>query len=528
MVEGGLGYGGRRDSIPGRELGQICPPEHVCIVYKDPSLPVYDEAFFESLLDTYMDAVYPMFPIITREEVRESIAQLHLRSHAAFVYALAAVVIGHTGVNTKDGNDRRTQVKYLVEQSLAYRGMLRPGIDIDIKFLMTNCLLSSSLVGVNDVVTAWAYLREAITIGAILGLHETKKLATFPLVERARRQRLYWMLYIHERFLSIHYYRPVVLTPMGVLPERDGVLPAGIHDGFTQLIKLFSLLDSNFINAYLDNTLQITQKWVEEKQEQLTSATDLESLTEMQKVDILITQLWMRMLVWQMAMSHLMLSSNNSTGSMSLLFPVEVARRLRALITGCSKRSIQVHGAGIVQKLFELAMGIADVIALIPSESLEENAGRIENFLWISQFLLEQPSLSATQKDALEKKLEVIREVTGIPVSPVGNCAVVPYAPSAASSTSINEQLHANLRNDDPWLSLSKTVADGVLDPTSRRDSLASEEGYEGPISWIANLSNVSGASKELLHNLEYSLPLWNDDGENAASATPQQRTRQI
>lgn len=512
--------------------------------YKDPSLPVYDKAFFESLVEPYLESVYPMFPVITAYELRQAISQIHDRMNLAFVSALAAVVIGHTGVRTRDANNRRAQVKYLVNQSLESKGVIKPDIIVDVQLVMTNCMLSSSLVGINEVLTAWIYLREAITMASILGLHETKKMASLPICERARRQRLYWMLYIHERFLAIHYYRPVVMTPLSVLPERDVAIPARIHDGFMQLIKLFSLIDTNFINAYLDNSLQITEKWVEEKQWQLTSATEIESLSEMQRVDLIITQQWLRMLVWQMAMSHLMVNSSASTSTRLLLFPIEAARKLRVMIASCSKKSIEVHGAAILQKLFELAMGISDVISLMPSESIEENAGRIEDFMWIAQFLLGQTSVSATQKDTLRRKLDIISDATGIPIGPVvpgisasdaASAASAAYqplpqtnagtatpagpsgssGPSGPSATTTVTSAKTNdadmdpfgLSGDDPWLTLSRSVAEGV-DQKSRRNSETLEMygGSGAPISWIASLSNLSGGSQELLHNLEYPL----------------------
>jgi hypothetical protein len=231
----------------------------------------------------------------------------------------------------------------------------------------------------------------------------------------------------------------------------------------------------------------------------------------MQKVDVTITQQWLRMLVWQMAMRHLLLSSNISAGPMSLLFPVEVARKLRVLVTNRS-REIQVHGVAILQKLFEIAMGISDVLTLIPAESIEENADRIEDFVWIVRFLLAQPSVTSVQKEALQKNLETILEAAGIPVtSPlssttiavadVNNAVPSSSSPIGMQETPARRAMDTETQLDDPWLILYRSVAGGL-----NRNNETPEEPFVGPMSWIASLNDLSGASQELLHNLEYPL----------------------
>jgi hypothetical protein len=54
---------------------------------------------------------------------------------------------------------------------------------------------------------------------------------------------------------------------------------------------------------------------------------------------------------------------------------------------------------------------------------------------------------------------------------------------------------------DDPWLILYRSVAGGL-----NRNNETPEEPFVGPMSWIASLNDLSGASQELLHNLEYPL----------------------
>ena len=276
----------------------------------------YDFTLFVDLIPAYMKNVYPVWPAISEEEVRESIALMDDSKHRAFVYTIAAVTLAHTQLKAE--KDIKQQVEDLLLMALHARGPIMANEEFCVRRIMTSIGLSSLLVWTGDVEVAWLYLREAITMASIV---ELVKCDSSP-QEKARRLRVYWILYIHERFMAIHYYRSVILTPI-LLPEEDIGLPAGVHNGFLQIVKLFSLVDSNFINAYRGE--DVTESWFQEKQSEINKS-EFNDLNEMQQADLIITQQWLLMLVWQMAVSRY-----SSEGCMSLLFPAEIAKKLRQI-----------------------------------------------------------------------------------------------------------------------------------------------------------------------------------------------------
>jgi hypothetical protein len=71
-----------------------------------------------------------------------------------------------------------------------------------------------------------------------------------------------------------------------------------------------------------------------------------------------------------------------------------------------SRQDIEVHGSSITQKLFEITDTIADVLIHIPAATLEETALRIDDFLFILDFVLLLPQLDATRRGILLEKLE--------------------------------------------------------------------------------------------------------------------------
>jgi hypothetical protein len=114
--------------------------------------------------------------------------------------------------------------------------------------------------------------------------------------------------------------------------------------------------------------------------------------------------------LWKMSMARYRLDLDLEAGPMSLLFPIEIARRLHAIVTTISLRDISVHGCSLIQKLFELTISISDVIILIPAEQLQESEQRIQSYLRISDFLFKQPTVRPLQKDLLAEKVQNVKK----------------------------------------------------------------------------------------------------------------------
>jgi hypothetical protein len=70
-----------------------------------------------------------------------------------------------------------------------------------------------------------------------------------------------------------------------------------------------------------------------------------------------------------------------------------------------------VHGSSIVQKLFEITDTIADVLIHVPTGTLEETALRIDDYLFILDFVLLFPTLDTTRRGILLEKLERLQSM---------------------------------------------------------------------------------------------------------------------
>lgn len=372
----------------------------------------YGPSFFMPLIPEYMAFVYPFYPIITEYELRESIFKMTTDiGHCYFVYATGAVIL-----NLKRNDPLAFRhVELLIMHVLELRGAIKPDRSVTIRTIMTSDYVHTCLVAHHNPEMGWFYLREAIAMAQILRIDETRELAKLNASERARRQRLTWMLCIHERFLGIHIYRPATFLPLLCLPEYDPTLTAGVHNGFIQIIRLFRNVDSLFLKHWLNSGADstITSTWIEETQKRLdVSEIDTEGLTEVQQTDIMITRHWLRMIVWEIAMSACLLSSDAPNDFMSLDFPVCAARDLRELVVRMSPSSFDVNGSCIVQKLFELTYAIADVIIHVPASSFQRASDRYEIFLVLIRFVLGLGWIDELQRHMLQEKLDTLCSAT--------------------------------------------------------------------------------------------------------------------
>lgn len=414
----------------------------------------YNAPFFESLIPDYIESVYPVNPIITAAEVQESINKMYTdKEHYAFVFAFGAVTLNLTFTGPRHTPDLSRKITQMITTAVESRGAFMFEETITLRKIMVSMFLHNCLMTLRKLDPAFFYMRDAISMIQLLRVDDEEEMAKFDVYERSKRQRLYWESFIHERYLGILDYRQAILPPLKDLPERDDSLPPGIFDGFNQIIKLFRLVDGDFLRNWLDshNSSTLTPTWIENKYKELDenrdgTAQEISMLNEMQQADLLITRHWMRTLIWRMAMSRTLLSSGSSKECLSLLFPVRLSQQLRQLISNMSREAIEIHGSGIVQKLFELTDTIADVVIHVPAATLEETAARLDDFLFLLRLIFTFPRLDSLRQQILRKKLETLQDMFPHMVNSETNSPSFP--PAAIQRASSN----------DPWLYEAKSM----------------------------------------------------------------------
>lgn len=409
-----------------------------------PNSESFTNGFFHSLLPEFEKVVYPFSPAITPEDILASISMMHHNPEdAALVYAYAAVTtfLSQTADNTH--GSVAAQISNLVYHSLEAHhragtsshgpGRVDEGVPHSIKRIVTCIYLEISTMGLTRLDRSFSFIREAISLIQVMEVQQrTLPDPTRTPYPTARFQQVYWEAYIHERFLTIADGYPSIMPPLHTnLSATDASTPEHIRVGFNCLIELFLILDETFLACWQSQRGAIgglTVQWIENKQVQLDQAemnaataearmsnAGHAGFTELQRADLFITRLWLRTLLWQLALSQGLLHSGSSDTThegLSLQFPASrLSIQLRSLVGRLdSIVSIATQGSGIIQKLFEIASTIADVLAL-PSGHNAENGLRshVKDFLYVVNFLLELGLMRENQKEYLREKYHMLQ-----------------------------------------------------------------------------------------------------------------------
>lgn len=403
-----------------------------------------DTQFLLDLLPDFERVVYPPNPIFSCGEIREVIANMH-DSHedTALVWAYASVTtfltqtseIIHKGVSNQVEDMLRCSLEAhrRVDLGIGLDGRMTQEAPVSIKRIVTCMFLETSCMAFKSLERSFAFLREAITMIQVLKARQP------PLegYEKARFERIYWEAYIHERFLTISAGYPSILSPLSTgFPDTDPSVPSYIVLGFNRLIYLFNIVDSPFLIYWQELqegrgiNSDITAQWIESKQAELdedeagAAEADRElresgcgGLTGFQLADLFVTRLWLRTIVWQLALSKGLLSSTpaeNTHEGLSLQFPARLSNQLRNLVSRLdSVASVDTQGSGIIQKLFEITSTIADVLALPLGygQPKREMKAQVEDFIFLVKWLFQFERIRGQQKNYLGEKVSVLQEL---------------------------------------------------------------------------------------------------------------------
>ncbi|KAI6778010.1 uncharacterized protein J7T54_007407 [Emericellopsis cladophorae] len=405
------------------------------------SSTAYTPAFFVGLLPQFEKLVYPVNPILDTKDVESAIANMHDSfEDAALVHAYGAVTTFLAQPDNRVSGLASAQVNEMMQLSLEAhkRADLRIGPNghlieeslVSIKRITTCIYLEIAMMAFKRFDRSFALLREGITMLQTLKADDAIPQGT----QRPKFQRLYWEAFIHERFLTMHSGYPAILTPLVGLPDHDASLPPSIQVGFNRLISLFRIMDRRFVayrvneEADDESIPALDVHWVESRQAELDAdehnaeqaeimlrMSDGAGLSESQHADIYVTRLWMRTVVWQLALSRGLLRSVPTTHeALSLHFPAQrLSTQLRTLVLRLdSMASISTQGSGIVQKLFEITNTIADVLTLPvgPDKVETELTAQVRDLVFLVHFLLGLERIRDDQRQYLLHKVRLLKE----------------------------------------------------------------------------------------------------------------------
>ncbi|PSR80410.1 hypothetical protein BD289DRAFT_440764 [Coniella lustricola] len=213
------------------------------------------------------------------------------------------------------------------------------------------------------------FLREAVSIAQIMGLHRQSTYSLLPAEEQQMRANVLWLLFITERGVAMLHKLPTVLTWQPSFPPLDRadgnsqdeahVLPA-----FKRLVELFWTFDQggafDLIHS-ADGTSDAAHRSTRLNylQQRLQEMVDEEHETnEVQKADILVTRSWMQTVLWRASTSE-----QTTAASVVLLQPYRIVGDFLSNISRYSKNALEAHGPTIELKIYEIASALTDALS---------------------------------------------------------------------------------------------------------------------------------------------------------------------
>ena len=221
--------------------------------------------------------------------------------------------------------------------------------------------------------------------------------------------------------------KPLTLHDTIALPNlREDPGEAVALTGFLHLIMLFKPFDDTFMGLWNESVQGSSVDWIVSLQKQLLKALPqyLKS-TETQAVDLRTSQHWLQIMIWQLSISHRLLSSTAADPSLTFRYPVDLSRELLTETSSYSQKSMGVHGIGLTKKLFDVACTLIDVMACVPIEQDSFDVGPRD---YLHQFFVVisrlrggpdryLPLLISKASDSIPNQLPTLSMPRGLPSS---------------------------------------------------------------------------------------------------------------
>ncbi|KAL6238205.1 hypothetical protein BDW75DRAFT_41850 [Aspergillus navahoensis] len=352
-------------------------------------------------VNVYLKYMFPIMPVVQREELQQDChhpERLTPQRYAFLASLCAATHIqlkldGTTAVadpsHFQAGENSFMSGEELLAEAVRARKDCDPVEDMNVESLLTSFFLFASYGNLDRQDHAWFYLCQATSMVFALGLHRESTYSELSTEEAEQKRRVFWLLFITERGYALQQAKPVMLRNSihkpQVLCSDDPILAYG----FINLIGVFESLSVNLYDwvsaggSSRDGTSEMPP--TSAIQAILSKPISLEGVSEIQKVDILITQQWLQAMMWKLSMTRASQPGLRNETVLPFHLPVLVGKAVMSVIAEASQGAVDAHGIGMEQKLFDLGTSIADVsrsLSTKAANSLAESTIDPRELLW--------------------------------------------------------------------------------------------------------------------------------------------------
>lgn len=373
----------------------------------------------------FFDRLYPTIPILTPEYVAHLIASASQNEpHESGVEASCVLVAmcAQVFLQAEEPDDLFQQEltlesneaygRTLFDAALAAHRVLAHHATPSLNLCLFAFFLYASHARLSHHSQAFIFLRQATTSFLLL------KNANDESSSDVLANRLFWVLLVSERAHAIRYNRPITLQITAESPSLDNTVQDPLFVGFWSLAALFRPLDTFFIALLNQEATICPPSSRAESIEAVESAINCAvspaaGLRDTQKANIRVTQLWLRIIIWQLRLRLGYLTDESYRQSMTYQYPLEVARELVLSIRDLPIDSLKVHGSGLTEKLFDIASVVIDVLARVPLTASSPAGARLlasttpeGDLAFVRALIIQLPGGTIIYDDLLEKHIQ--------------------------------------------------------------------------------------------------------------------------
>lgn len=363
-------------------------------------------------LRMYAENLYGIWPLLNAENL---IQRLENDPNDPEIYALATALSGATLSNLNQVIVHESLLEPLGAESFIRESKrVRSTFDY-MESVTLNTTLTSYFLHIFygrqslRTQTAIFYIREAITFAQLFGMHIEDTYSRYPINDQQVMRKLYFLLFMTERYLCINDGLPTVLESISLPITENEEIPEKVS-GFLNLVTLFSTPGTDFFSKWTSHSsnvsinrerLLLIQHALQRPLENPDCSDDI------QKVDIVVSQHWMRSLAWKLSiqLGYVML---NSKREMNVTYPLEIAQDALGEVSKFSPEAFEVHGPGMEVKMYEITNVLADSILCKPEEQSSLLVGPRETLQRLAGILFSIQVNNPDLRNKLSAKLDAI------------------------------------------------------------------------------------------------------------------------
>lgn len=367
-------------------------------------------------IDVYFKRLHPTIPVLNRNNLY---SDMLLRKHrtdpqyGAMLLSLCAFAMTQpVQMHERASMPSRTvQARMLMEESVKMRVAADFGEDPSVEMILASFFLFACLFGSNQHKAARHRLREAVDLAYSLGLHLPVSYQGLSPEAREQWLRTYLVLSVTERAYALqqnhaisfrgqpgitarfmHAFDPNITEEyISSLIFQDQADAVGMT-GLLYLMDTFDAIDESVMDCWngfcrlsdgvcesFDRRRALQTFRAQRRVREACVAGNisfapsvnplpLARLVESQQADISVTQFWTWNRLWNLCLTHGLLRETSDHAELQYDFACHIALALIAYCNRLSLAAMEVHGIGMAEKVFDVAMGL--VMALNSSAQL--------------------------------------------------------------------------------------------------------------------------------------------------------------